>query len=519
MKRLMTLCVSVTLLVVAGFSNLLPVQARGDTDLLYQEIETEPPTPPETPLPTATSTSTPVPTSTPVIVVVTATPEATATSQPSYARPLLNLTSYSYDTNNVYPTGYFTLDSTFKNVGQQRAYNILITYSSNSVQPQESGGVGFFSSLASGESAESSQYFAVNSSVSSTPVTITVAVEYKDVKGTSYSQTFIVSINVYGYGSSTSTYTPTPNGRPSLVVSAYTTDVNILQPGTSFNLTMEISNDGPMAAYNVRLSIGSQNTGSSGTTTSNTNFLPLGSSNVQVVGDLGMNQVVQVQQAFVVNTSTDPGAYPLTLYFTYKDSYGNSFTDEQIITLLVYMVPSIEISFYEDPGTFSLGEEATLPIQVINKGSDALLLGNISVSMEGATLSNSTLFVGSLESGGIFSLDVDITPGISGNLPVNIILHYQDNFAREQVIEQVLSITVEGQTGGMMPQMNSTEQAAMQLSGSDPADSGTESIWQIILRVIKGLIGFGSAPSSSSNDGNMMRGAGFGLPSMTTVTP
>ena len=90
----------------------------------------------------------------------------------------------------------------------------------------------------------------------------------------------------------------------------------------------------------------------------------------------------------MVNSSTSPGAYPVTVDFEYKDSNGGPTKNSKTITLLVEMSPLIEISFYEEVGTLSVGQKSTLPLQIVNKSDDSILLGNVTVTVEGATLTN-----------------------------------------------------------------------------------------------------------------------------------
>ena len=201
----------------------------------------------------------------------------------------------------------------------------------------------------------------------------------------------------------------------------------------------------------------------------------------------------------MVNSDLDPGVYPVNLTFTYSDDDGNDFTDEQIITLLVYLVPSIQVSFYEDPGTYQLGQESTLPIQVVNMDSSDVLLGNITVEVAGATLSNYTTFVGTLESGGSFTMDTDITPNQSGEIPVNVTVEYQDNFKKSKQVTKTLTITVASQnTAGPAGQGLQTT-GTPQPSGTSAARQTNESIWQILLRFIRGMIGFDSSSSTGRN--------------------
>jgi hypothetical protein len=449
---------------------------------------------------TPTSTNTPTNTSTPVNTAASTDtpasyPTITVTPTGSYQRPLLNLRTYYYDDTDTYAGGEFSIRSVFQNLGQEDAYNIVITFSSNDLTPIQNGGVAIIGSLEVSEKVSKTMYFAVADDIDYSPATINVDVDYKNAKGNSYSQSFTISISIAGYGPY---HTATPEGRPQIVVSGYESSVETLVPGSLFELDMNLQNRGLLRANNVDMTIGSSSD------STEDNFLPVGSSNVQVIGDVAVQQTVKVKQSFVVNSDLEPGVYPLNLTFTYSDDDGNDFTDNQIITLLVYLVPSIQINFYEVPDTYNVGEQGTLPIQVVNLSSDDILLGDILVEVDNAELSNYTTFVGTLESGGTFTMDTDITPNQSGEIPVLVTLKYQDNFKEAETITETLTITVEGGgfggPGQAGQQGTQTAPDGTQQPGSAGGqDQSADTIWNIILRFIRGMIGFDSSASTNSS--------------------
>lgn len=490
MKKTVIILTMLGLIIFSGFTNIN--NTRFDK-VVYQEGTTETIT--ETTETTETIETTEA-VETTVTPASTATPVPTTTTAAAYARPLLNLTSYSYDTYDVYAGSVFTLSSVFKNPGQQRAYNIVIAYSASSFTAEDNGGVDVISSLGAGESVSSSQDFVVSSSLSSSPIAVDIKVEYKNESGESFSQSFTVSVIASGYGTY---YTSTPEGRPQMVVADYETDVDTLEPGTTFLLTMNLQNRGYLGAANTIMLIGGSSSDSSNSTTVSENFLPMGSSNVVVIGDVAVQQYVQIQQTFVVNSDTDPGVYPLTLNFTYEDEDGNEFSDTQIITLLVYLVPTIEISFYEEPDTMYVGEDATLPIQVVNMGSDSMLLGDIHINVENAILSNNQTYIGNLESGGSFTIDTDITPQQAGSIPVTITINYQDNFKKTQTITQTLSITVEESQSMAPAQGQDSSLVATQMAQFQTQQQTSSNFMDIVLRFFRGMLGFDSSATTNRN--------------------
>ena len=214
---------------------------------------------------------------------------------------------------------------------------------------------------------------------------------------------------------------------------------------------------------------------------------------------MGVGETLDIQQSFIVNSSSSTGAVPITLSFDYMDPYGIKYSDQQIITLLVYSTPSIQVSFYEDPGTFTVDQAGNLPIQVVNLSTSSILLGDISISMQNSTLTNNQVFIGNLDSGGIFTMDSEVTPHQSGTLPVKINVSYQDVFANTQTITAELSIEVNESTSNPNPSLQFTPGAGQMGAEDFPGgQTSQESVWQVILRFLRGLVGLDSSSTQPS---------------------
>ena len=215
----------------------------------------------------------------------------------------------------------------------------------------------------------------------------------------------------------TPTVTPTagPRQRPQLVVTSNTTTPEQLQPGNQFVLSLTVENQGEANARNITLILGGGNGG--GSTVDGTpepgglsgaggefsEFAPIGSSNVSTIGNLAVGDSREVTQQLIVNTSTKPGAYPVKVSFVFTDNNGANYVDDQVITLLVYQQPQVEMGFYTAPPPLFAGQQGSLPLQLVNTGRNSVVFGNFSVWAEGAELSNNAIFVGALEPGAGFS--------------------------------------------------------------------------------------------------------------------
>jgi hypothetical protein len=220
-----------------------------------------------------------------------------------------------------------------------------------------------------------------------------------------------------------------------------------------------------------------------------TNFAPVGASNVQSLGDLPAGDQAEASQKLIVNVSTNPGAYPMKVTFSYLNSKNEVINDEQVITLLVYNLPNVDVSFYRPPDPFMPGQGGALPIQVVNLGKRTSVLGNIKVTSEAGMVENGTSLVGSLDAGGYFTLDSMFTPDQSGTVKLDVIIEYVDDFNQPRTIEKTLEVEV------MEESIEPTPDPSLNGGGGGeefmPADQ--ETTLHKIFRFIKGLFGLDSA--------------------------
>ncbi len=453
--------------------------------------------------PTPTETEVP-PTSTPT---ATHEPTATATSTPkptsSAWRPVIVLTSYETKPALVTAGKDFVLEIKIVNQGQLTAHNIILTVTAGNFVPQESGGVLSVSKLEPGDKKTLKQPLSASSElIGSNFAPLEVKVTYTDPVGTLFSEVFNIALNLNKSASSGSTGpTSTPTAvtafRPQLVITNYHSDVDTLQAGTQFNLQIQVVNNGNADAKRVSMIAGgatiSPNENNEGTSTPGNivassgefnNFSPVGVSNVQTLGDIPVGSSANATQPLIVNVTTNPGAYTFKISFAYSDEKGNSLIDDQVISLLVYAIPVVEINFYRDPGPLFAGQPNQLPLQITNLGRKSIVLGSLNVSAEGAQIENNTVLVGALEAGGYFTLDANLIPDQSGPLDLQVTVDYTDDFNQHQTINE--TIPVEIQEAMIM------EPEPYPFPDS-PMEAQPETFWQKVIRFFSGLIGLDSS--------------------------
>ena len=451
-----------------------------------------------------------------LLSLVAFVPTETALAQNTTERPVVMIASYA--TSTVPARGEdFNLSVIFKNTGQRPAYNIFIEFVSGELIPRNNGGNQSIYQLVMGESKGISQGFTVSSDLwGATVASVSVNLDYSDDQGNSYSDSFYIAIDLKGVTYSAPTPTPTnsPLEQPQLVITSYDTDVEILQPGSNFELTLGITNLGNSPAKAVSMVLGGGSVeinpegtpqpGISGGEGEFTNFAPLNTSNIQFVGDIQPGETLSMTQKIIVNVSTAPGAYSLKYSFIYTTETGEKVVDNQVITLLVYQMPVIEVGFYQDPGSFFAQQPNYLPLQVVNLGKKMAVLGNMQISADNAILENNIALIGTIEAGFYFTLDTTVIPENAGPLDLLITINYTDDFNQPRVYETVLTLDVleasvipdgmdiiDGEHGDFSnPDMPYIE---------DPNSGGNETFWQILFRGLKGLFGLDSSPSASKD--------------------
>ena len=261
-------------------------------------------------------------------------------------------------------------------------------------------------------------------------------------------------------------------------------------------LTLTAVNVGGAAARGVSLILGGGTAGGasggtqepggiSGGSGSFDTFAPLGSSNIQYLGDFDVGGERDVQHHLIVNTTAKPGAFPLKVSLVYKDDGGASYTDDQVVTLLIYAPPVIEISFYQPPDPFFVGQPGGLPVQVVNLDRNSVVLGRMQVSAEAGELSNNVLPIGLLDAGGYFTLDALYIPVAAGPAELTVTVDYLDDFNQPQRITQLLPIEVMEAEGGF-------EGGGGVDVPVEPTMPEPETFWQKVVRFFKGLFGLDS---------------------------
>lgn len=433
------------------------------------------------------------------------------TPQPS-RRPLISIEGYDTGGTVLYGGSKFDLTLYVHNNGKEFANNIVISFEGGEILPLETGGVISHYEIDPKETVAFTHKFMIGTSLTWSGYGIIKAtINYTDPYGAAYVDVFTLTIDIAypNYTAPTATPTPGPQMNAQLIINNYQVDVDPLQPGSVFKLNLDVVNLGKVDAKAVSVVYGGGVTpgDGSGTPTAGgmpgsagdlAHFAPLGSSNIVFLGDVNQETTISTSQDFIVNVNTEPGAYTLKISFVYTDAKNNRIVDDQVITLLVYTPPQLEVNFYRDPGMLTAGMENMLPLQVINLGRKTAVLGNMRVSGENADLFNNVSLVGALEPGGYYSLDTSYIPYAEGTQVIQVEINYTDDFNQPQTYIQELSVEV-------MPAMEFEPTPEGGMSPEMPIEEPQElTFWGKIGRFFKALFGLGGESNSTANPGENM---------------
>lgn len=504
-RRLIRYSIGMLMLMVLFLS--IPVRAGA----LHQA-----PVPTDTPTPTSTSTPTDTPepaptatgTSTPTDIVL---PSATASPSPesggAVTRPVLVIKGYTTNPNSPKTGQDFSIKITLRNEGTAPARGVILSFESDIFLPRQTGGVLAVDNIYQNNGVGMTQAFNVSSAAMNGPNLLKATVHYTDNAGNAFSEAYTFTINVTGAwsGVAAATKTPVPGDKPQLVIVSYQTDSSHLSPGVQFALQVQVANMGRQDARNVTMAIGgatassSQNSGDGENSNNSsvsmsggdfTHFAPIGASNVQTLGTIPTGSNLDISQPLIVGINTAAGAYSLKISFVYLDKDGVTRIDDQVITLMVFTPPALDIGFYQPLDEFTVNQAGKIPLQVVNLGKKASILGRISLSSNSGLWEKNTATIGSVNAGDFYSLDAVFTPQQAGSQEIKIVIEYTDAFNNPQTVERILHVEVQDAT-------QAWDDSTDGLSITEQQNLQPPTLWQRISQFFKGLFGLDSGVDST----------------------
>ena len=432
----------------------------------------------------------------------------TPTAPPAViGRPQIIIETYSISVDRVRYNQDFNLSVSLDNAGGSTAHSLQVSFASTQLLMLNTGGIIAAGDLGvAGKSKFAQKMTAAASTTDLTRVSVDMTVAYTDDKGAAYSDKFTLVFPALLFAITNSNSTPTPappsSDHAQLVITEYKTDLTPLQPGSVFTLTLSVQNVGNLSAKGITMIAGGGSASNSGSGTPQpggisggsgefSNFAPVDTSNLQSLGNLAPGAQIEASQKLIVNVSANPGAYPMKFTFSYTDANGGQVNDDQVITLLIYLLPNVDVTFYQPVGDLLVGQQGSLPLQVTSLGKRTAVLGKMKVTTNGGMVTNGEALVGSLDPGGYFTLDSMITPDVPGTLELLITIDYLDDFNQPQTITRTLSLNVMDMGVMPTPDVNNP-------GGESGIPVTQETGWQKVWRFILGLFGLDSSGPSTT---------------------
>jgi len=395
-------------------------------------------------------------------------PEATATPNVSRSivigQPQLVIQSASTEPITLLPGNPFTLSLLLVNRGDYTAANVRLALNSPEVAvPRQGSSLLVVDQMAMEQAVELEMPLALLEGVSPGYQNLQFTIDYSDYTGKQYQSTQSVGLSVSSDAAS----------QPRVILASYTTDPAALSPGDAFNLRLELVNAGKSDAAQLLVTLG----GESGLKP----FALLGGGNVRFVPRLLAGETMIVEQQLALDGAVEAGVYTLTVSLAYEETTGEQRSETQSINLLVNRRPQIQIGFYRPLEPALIDQSLTLPIEMVNIGRSAINVSTAEIQADGLEITTGSAYIGQLDGGTSGTLDAEVIPHQSGILPVQVTVHYLDDFNQPQVYTHTVEIQVEAPAT-----------PAPGEGPGEPGEGGATSLGQRIRLRLRGRLGRGS---------------------------
>lgn len=380
-----------------------------------------------------------------------------------FGRPQLLIQGSLTEPGTLRPGSPFVLNLEIVNRGDYTATNIrLSAVSLDLVTPQGGSNLVVIDLIWPGESGEIKLPLAIAEGASAGFNNLDLSLEYSDYYGRDYVSTQSVGLDV----------SDAMADQPLVLLTAYNTQPETLSPGDRFTLRMDVSNVGRSRAQQLLITLGGEGGGGLQP------FAIIGSGNIRYIAEMAAGDTITLEQQFILDGSAESGVYNMPVSIAYDTPEGVRTTQNQVLNLLASRRPRIQIGFYRSLEPGFVNQPMELPIELVNIGRTLVNISTVEVSSAGLEILEGSAFIGALDGGTSGTFDAEVVPAQSGSIPVEVEVHYLDDFNQSQVISETLSIEVEAPQPGLPEAADETKDAP--------------SFWERLLRFVRGLFGLGS---------------------------
>ncbi len=403
----------------------------------------------------------------------------------------ITLSRYQFNPSPVIPGQPVTITILLTNTGNETASQVLVQISADGILLAGPQGNSFpVGDIRAGASASIDMPLIVSKTAKDGPQSQSVSITFLQ-KGETKNVTGSMTIEV--------AKVDTP--APVMIIDSYDAGAESLQPGQQFTLTMTIKNIGSDNAKDLLITFGQVDSSgggidptpgvSSGTSTStNSNFAPLGSGGTIFVGDvIAGEDGATITQDFIVNGSVDSGVYSLPVTLRYRRSDGSSAQDRQGVSLVVVVPPQIRINQITPiPESANAGEPIVLSMEIANRGRKPVNFTTATVTIDnGIVASGDETYLGPVQNNDTTTLDASVIPSAEGTATITVTFNYTDDLNRPKQLVETYTVQV-------MPPLPTPDFSLPppDEGGGLPTNPGTVNSRDLLGRLLLGLLGLGS---------------------------
>jgi len=232
-----------------------------------------------------------------------------------------------------------------------------------------------------------------------------------------------------------------------LSVERVTNTPDIIPPGGSTDMLINIKNNADSYLKNIKLSLELIRTSRTATVVSYEElpFSPVGSTNEVVIPKLSAKASKNVHFNLISDPDTESDVYKINLNTEYQDHLGNNYSKTNVVSLVVGDTPDMSITL--DSTTIKRGNSVgEVVVRLVNKGLTNVKFVNMIVEdTEGYDIITAPeVYIGNIESDDYETADFDLYVGNvpNGNLEVPLKVTYKDANNEDYEEDVKLSIKI-----------------------------------------------------------------------------
>ncbi|GAA4655077.1 hypothetical protein GCM10023142_22150 [Anaerocolumna aminovalerica] len=334
---------------------------------------------------------------------------------------------------------------------------VATNLSNTNFSPVNSDPYQYLEKLEGGKKARITMPLLVSNEAAEGVHTLEIKCEYKDNSGTPQSDpATIYVLDVQNNGAAS---------KPKLIISNFTTDIEELRAGSTFNFLFDIYNThSNVDAKNIKVTVSQAENVFSVTKGSNTFYIDRISA-----GETKQNSI-----ELKVKSDAVTKAYPLEIKFEYEyagaeanpttGEIGEKVTETINLQAVENSRPVVNNIYVGSWGTPTVNQPTAVTFEFYNMGKSTL--NNVYATVEGDyTLTTGNMYyIGNVQSGASEYVEMEIIPTLEGTAKGNLVISFEDSNGEEVKVTKEFESVVQGEfvpefpggegTGGEFPMEN-----------------------------------------------------------------